>query len=212
MTGPPVPAADRSLATIVLATRNPKKLRELERILRPARPDLALRTLEGFSAVPAAPEDGETFAENARSKAIWYSRATGEACLADDSGLEVDALAGAPGVRSARYAGTAATDAENRARLLFELAGVPAERRGARFRCALALVRGDSVLFECEAVTEGTIASAERGRGGFGYDPLFHSSELGCTFAEADATDKDRVSHRGRALARLVAFLRPTTP
>jgi XTP/dITP diphosphohydrolase len=164
--------------------------------------------LDLYPDVPAAPEEEATFAANAREKARWYAERTGHLCLADDSGLEVDVLGGAPGVRSARFAGEAATDADNRRRLLAELAGVPRERRSARFRCALALADETGILFEADGVTEGVILDAERGNAGFGYDPLFLSTELGRSFAEVDSAEKDRVSHRGRALARLTGFLR----
>ncbi len=200
--------------TILLATGNPKKLRELERIVAASGLDLRALGLDRHPGVPPAPETGATFAENARQKARWYAERSGELCLADDSGLEVDALAGAPGVRSARYAGEKATDADNRRKLLAALRGLPRERRVARFRCALALADASGVLFEADGVTEGVILDAERGGAGFGYDPLFHSIELGRTFAEVDSAEKDRVSHRGKALARLIDFLRsyPATP
>jgi XTP/dITP diphosphohydrolase len=199
---------------ILVATHNPKKLEELARILAAGGAGVELLSLQSFPGVPPAPETGATFAENARGKALWYARRTDQLCLADDSGLEVDALQGAPGVRSARYAGPGASDAENRRKLLAELQGVPPPRRAARFRCAVALADEGAVIFEAEGVAEGTILADERGRGGFGYDPLFHSAELGRTFAEADPAEKDRVSHRRRALARLLDFLRsaPAAP
>lgn len=198
-------------AAILLATRNAKKLAELERIARAEALPVRFVSLAQWPEVPTAPEEETTFAGNARAKALWYARRTGRTCLADDSGLEVDALRGAPGVRSARYAGADAGDAANRARLLEALAGVPPERRTARFRCALALAGAEGVWFEAEGTTEGRILEHERGAGGFGYDPLFLSDELGATFAEADPAAKDRVSHRGRALARLFGFLRSAT-
>jgi XTP/dITP diphosphohydrolase len=197
---------------IVLASRNPKKARELDRIVREAGLDIRFLSLEHYPDVPTAPEEEPTFAGNARAKARWYAGATDQLCLADDSGLEVDALDGAPGVRSARFAGPDASDADNRARLLERLRGVPPERRGARFRCALALADAEGTIFEAEGATEGVILDAPLGSGGFGYDPLFRSNDLGRTFAEVDSAEKDRVSHRGRALARLVAFLRDTPP
>jgi XTP/dITP diphosphohydrolase len=193
---------------ILLATRNAKKRRELARILAEAGAGVELLSLELYPEAGTAPETGTTFAANAREKALWYAHHTGQLCLADDSGLEVDALGGAPGVRSARYAGEGASDAENRRLLLRELAAIPRERRTARFRCAVALADEEELLFEADGVTEGTILDAERGDAGFGYDPLFHSVELGRTFAEVDSAAKDRVSHRGRALARLIEFLR----
>lgn len=203
----------RGALTIVLASRNPKKGKELARIAAAAGLDVRFLSLDLFPEVPTAPEDEATFAGNARAKALWYARATDQICLADDSGLEVDALGGAPGVHSARYAGAAASDAANRAKLLQELRDVPFARRTARFRCALALADADQVVFEADGTTEGVILAEERGADGFGYDPLFRSTDLGRTFAEVDSAEKDRVSHRGRALALLIDFLRnaPTT-
>lgn len=212
-------APARGGLVLLLATHNPKKRAEMERILVSALgasslgdAGVHLLGLELHPDVPDAPEEGATFAANARQKAIWYAQRTGVACIADDSGLEVDALGGAPGVRSARYAapgGGNAGDAANRQKLLDELAKAGTAARTARFRCAVCLAdEAGEVLFETDGVTEGTILGTERGEGGFGYDPLFLSAELGQTFAEADAAAKDRVSHRGRALARLASFLR----
>lgn len=205
--GGPADPGDSALA-ILLATRNAKKLRELERIAATAALRIHFFALDLYPDVPTAPEEEATFAGNARAKALWYARATGQICLADDSGLEVDALGGAPGVRSARYAGPQASDADNRRALLAALRDVPAERRTARFRSALALADEEGILFEADGATEGTLLAAERGAAGFGYDPLFLSTDLGRTFAEVDSAEKDRVSHRGRALAPLLAFLR----
>ena len=199
------------MLAILLATRNRKKLKELERIVSAADERVRLLALDLFPEAGEAPEEGATFAENARQKARWYAERTGQLCLADDSGLEVDALHGAPGVHSARYAGPGASDVENRRKLLAELArsGVPPERRTARFRCALALAQPDGeIAFEADGTTEGAILEQERGGSGFGYDPLFLSNDLGRTFAEVDSAEKDRVSHRGRALARFLEFLR----
>ena len=197
-----------SALAIVIASRNAKKLKELDRIAKASGVDVRFLPLDHWPDVPTAPEEEPTFAGNARAKALWYARATDQICLADDSGLEVDALGGEPGVRSARYAGPDAGDADNRAKLLAALRDVPEGRRGARFRCAIALADEEGVIFEADGATEGAILAAERGDGGFGYDPLFLSAELGRTFAEADPVEKDRVSHRGRALAALLDFLR----
>ena len=196
---------------LLLATHNRKKLAEIERILRAELgAGVHLLGLDLHPEVETAPEDGATFAENARQKALWYAERTGAVCLADDSGLEVDALGGRPGVHSARYAGPDASDADNRSKLLQELAAVAPPARTARFRCAICLVDGGEVVFEADGTTEGSVVMAEQGSGGFGYDPLFLSAELGQTFAEAPAAAKDRVSHRGRALARLAEFLNGT--
>jgi XTP/dITP diphosphohydrolase len=213
-------ASARGGLVLLLATHNRKKRAEMERILARALGDAGVHLLglDLHPDVPDAPEEGATFAANARQKAIWYAQRTGIPCIADDSGLEVDALGGAPGVHSARYAAQAggnagdatnSSDEANRRKLLEELAKTGPAARTARFRCAVCLADEEgNVLFEADGVTEGTILTAERGAGGFGYDPLFLSAELGQTFAEADAAAKDRVSHRGRALARLAAFLR----
>jgi len=200
---------ERSGLVLLLATRNRKKRLEIERILGGASATaLQLVDLDLYPDLATAPEEGATFAENARQKARWYAAATGQLCVADDSGLEVDALGGAPGVHSARFAGPAASDADNRRKLLAELARLPGAPRSARFRCAICVADEDGIVFETDGVTEGTLLAVERGDGGFGYDPLFVSTELGQTFAEADPAAKDRVIHRGRALARLAAFLR----
>ncbi len=204
----PPDTGDVGALAILLATRNAKKLRELDRIAQAAALRIHFLSLDLYPEVATAPEEEATFAGNARAKAQWYARATGQICLADDSGLEVDALAGAPGVRSARYAGPAATDADNRRALLTALCDVPPPLRTARFRCALALADDEQLLFEADGTTEGVLLDAERGTAGFGYDPLFLSTDLGRTFAEVDSQEKDRVSHRGRALARLLDFLR----
>jgi XTP/dITP diphosphohydrolase len=163
-------------------------------------------TVRSAAEIPGAPEveeTGATFAANAALKAEAVRDAAALPALADDSGLCVDALAGAPGVRSARFAGEAATDAQNNALLLERLQAVPEAERTARFVCVLALaVPGRETQF-VEGTAEGRILRTPRGAGGFGYDPLFFSPELGQTFAEAPAEQKHRVSHRGRALAAL---------
>lgn len=190
---------------LVLATGNAGKVRELRALLGPA---WELRLQSAFGVHPV-PETGATFLDNALLKARHAARLTGWPALADDSGLEVDALGGAPGVHSARYAGEGATDAENNRRLLAELAGVPTARRTARFRCVLAFVRDvdDPDPLTAVGVWEGLILDAPRGSGGFGYDPLFWVPALGRTSAELEADEKNRHSHRGQALSRLAAVL-----
>lgn len=168
---------------------------------------LRLRSLEELG-LPAPPEEGREFREIALGKARWASRRAGLPALADDSGLEVDALGGRPGVRSARYAGPGATDAENNRKLLEELRGLPLERRRARFRCAIALVDPEGWETVVEGVCEGFIALEPRGTGGFGYDPLFWVPEYGRTFAELPPEVKNRISHRGQALRALRGALR----
>ncbi|EAX47764.1 non-canonical purine NTP pyrophosphatase, rdgB/HAM1 family [Thermosinus carboxydivorans Nor1] len=190
---------------IVVATRNAGKVAEITAAL--ADLPVTLRSLRDFGAVPDAVEDGDTFEANAVLKAKHYARYTGMACLADDSGLEVDALGGAPGVFSARYAGEGAGDAANNAKLLRELAGVPAHRRSARFRCVLAFLDEDGTLLVTEGTCEGIILEQPRGTGGFGYDPLLYLPELGKTVAELTIAEKNAVSHRGKALRQMAAML-----
>ena len=178
--------------------------------------------LQGLDEAPpvAEPaEDGQTFAQNARHKALYYARALGRWCLADDSGLEVDAIGGAPGVRSARYAeedfplgaDKSARDAANNAKLLAAMKGVPQGRRTARFVCHVALVGDGAVLAEARGTVEGRIGLAPRGDNGFGYDPLFLLPD-GRTMAELDAETKNRLSHRGAALRRLAERLAGMMP
>ena len=191
---------------LVVATRNPHKVRELSELL--AGEGVELVSLADFPGAPAVAETGEDFRENAVSKALAAARHTGLTALADDSGLEVDALDGAPGVRSARFAGPEATDAANNRKLLELLAGVPREGRRARFRCVLALADPDGTVETVEGRCEGRIAEAPRGQGGFGYDPLFEEPQTGLTFAEMDSRTKHRYSHRARAAEALKPLLR----
>jgi len=192
--------------TIVLASSNPGKLAEIQAVL--ADTGLVVRPQNEFRVSDAA-ETGRTFIENAILKARNAAAAAGLPALADDSGLCVDALGGEPGVHSARYAGPGAADADNVAKLLAALADVPSERRGARFHCVLALLRraGDPVPIICQGGWEGTIQSESTGSGGFGYDPVFHVPDHGCSAAELDSDTKNRISHRGRALAELKRHL-----
>lgn len=190
---------------LVLATRNPGKVRELAarlegtpwRVLGP----------EAIEGLPAPVEDGATFEANARKKAIHYSRLVDHLVLADDSGLEIDALGGWPGVRSARVGGPGATD-EDRIRLvLAKMEDVPWEERGARFRCVLAVARRGEVLATFPGEVSGRIALEPEGGGGFGYDPIFFYPPMNRTFAEMTPAEKDSVSHRGQALDRAVGWL-----
>lgn len=183
--------------TLVLATRNAHKVREIGQILGGG---LSLRSLADFEGSPEVPEEGETFEANAVRKATAVARALGLPAMADDSGLEVDALGGAPGVRSARFAGDGATAEENNAKLLRMLKDAPEGRRAARFRCVIAVAWPDGTVRTAEGACEGRIAEAPRGAGGFGYDPLFVPEGYGQTFAELGEEVKNRISHRGRAL------------
>jgi len=201
---------------LLLATKNPKKRRELTLLLAPH--DIQVLSPAEVAPLPEVVEDQPTFALNAAKKAQSAAKASGLWALADDSGLEVDALEGAPGVNSARYAGEPPDDARNNAKLLEALAGLPRDKRAARFVCALALARPDGTLaFECEGVASGRILPAPRGTGDFGYDPLFLFTEPGFQqnnrgFAELSGSEKAAVSHRGRALRLLVAKLPKLMP
>jgi XTP/dITP diphosphohydrolase len=189
---------------LLLATRNAHKTREFAQILGA---EFEVRDLASEPETAPVEETGLTFAENAILKAVAISKQFPALVVADDSGLEVDALAGAPGIYSARYAGARASDAENVAKLLAELARRAASSRGARFRCALALAREGKVLGIFEGVVEGTIVRTPRGTGGFGYDPVFQPAGFTQTFAELFPADKNRISHRARAIESLRAAL-----
>jgi XTP/dITP diphosphohydrolase len=186
---------------ILLATRNRGKAAEVRAMLEglPA----TIRTLEECPGAPDVVEDGLTFRDNALKKARGLARWGGGLALADDSGLEVDALGGAPGVWSARYAGPGATDAKNNSELLRALEGIPLAQRSARFRCVLALAHPDGREWVAEGACEGRIALAPRGETGFGYDPLFLVTGRGKTFAELGPAVKNRISHRAKALAAM---------
>jgi XTP/dITP diphosphohydrolase len=190
---------------IVLGSRNPGKLRELQAVL--GRLPLTLRGLDAYPGVVDPEEDGQTFAENARKKALGLAQQLEAWVLADDSGLCVDALGGRPGVHSARYAGPGASDAENLAKLLDELRDVEDAKRGAAFECVLALASPEGVLLEAEGTCRGRITRQPRGENGFGYDPVFLYPEYGATFAEISPEAKNNASHRGRALRALAARL-----
>jgi XTP/dITP diphosphohydrolase len=191
---------------VVLASANAGKLRELAELLEPLGLDLITLTSLG---IESPPETGDTFLANALIKARHAAAASGLPALADDSGLEVDSLGGKPGVRSARFAGENATDAENLAKLLRELRAVPERLRGARYRCSIVFVRGpdDAEPLVGDGTWEGRIGTAPRGSGGFGYDPVFVPAGLASTVAELAADVKNSLSHRGQALRSLAAQL-----
>ncbi|MGP4058214.1 RdgB/HAM1 family non-canonical purine NTP pyrophosphatase [Mycobacterium sp. 4D054] len=195
---------------VLVASRNPKKLAELRRVLDGAGVELTLLSLDDVVAFDEAPETGATFEENALAKARDAFAATGIPAVADDSGLEVDALNGMPGVLSARWSGRHGDDPANTALLLGQLADVPEERRGAAFVSACALVSGpgknESVVVRGE--WRGSIVREPRGDGGFGYDPVFLPAGSARTAAELSPAEKDAASHRGRALAALLPSLR----
>ncbi|MBS1478318.1 MAG: RdgB/HAM1 family non-canonical purine NTP pyrophosphatase [Angelakisella sp.] len=190
---------------LILATKNEHKVEEFQRILAP----LGWQVIPQDAVCPPdldIEETGKTFAENAYLKAMGIYRATGLPTVADDSGLCVDALNGAPGVYSARYAGEGHDSAANNAKLLREMEKIPDERRAARFVCAICAVFGEVDIVRCEGACEGTIARRLHGQNGFGYDPLFMVGER--SFAELDGPAKDAISHRGRALAALYEKLK----
>lgn len=190
---------------LLVATANKGKLREIELLLQGT--VARLFSPVDFPTLPEVVEDGETFTDNAIKKARSAAIATGMPVIADDSGLVVDQLDGRPGVRSARFAGETASDADNNARLLRELAGVSAERRTAAFRCVIALCMPDGACMTFAGALNGIILDEPRGTAGFGYDPLFLVPEFGQTLAELPLAVKNAISHRGRAFAGLKEYL-----
>lgn len=192
------------MKTIVVATKNAGKLKEMMDAFRDL--PVTLLPLSQFGDLPDAVEDGATFAENAAIKARFYMEATGLACLADDSGLEVDALFGAPGVYSARFAGVHGDDAANNEKLVAELRRLGREDSPAAYRCALALADTDGRLLTAAGVCRGVVKTTPRGTGGFGYDPYFYFPD-DQTMAELTLSEKDDVSHRGAALREMAQAL-----
>ncbi|MEW6541247.1 MAG: XTP/dITP diphosphatase [Bacillota bacterium] len=188
------------MARLVLATRNEGKVREMAALLAPL--GVAVVSLSSFPEIEEIPEDGDTFEANALTKARVVAARTGQPALADDSGLEVDVLDGAPGVHSALFAGEPRDDGRNNEKLLRLLEGVPWDKRQARFRCVIALVTTEGIERLTEGTCEGFIGYGLRGTQGFGYDPLFYVPEYGMTFGELDLATKNRISHRGRALTK----------
>jgi XTP/dITP diphosphohydrolase len=193
---------------VILASGNKGKLRELSSLLAPLGLELIPQSALG---IETPPETGQTFAENAALKARHAAAVARLPALADDSGIEVDALGGAPGIYSARYAGEGASDADNLGKLLNAIRDVPLERRTARYQCVIAfLINAEAAPVLATGIWEGTVIAAPRGSGGFGYDPLFVPRGFDRTAAELDAQEKNTVSHRGQALRALVEALRPT--
>lgn len=189
---------------LVVATRNPHKVREITRICA----DWPVAWLTGQELDwPEVEESGHSYLENALLKARAVASATGEAALADDSGIEVDALGRGPGPRSARYAGDTATDEQNLRALVRALAGVPSSGRTARYRAVAAVAWPDGIEAHAEGVSEGMLRTRPRGSGGFGYDPIFQPAGWDRTMAELSPEEKDRISHRGRALRALREML-----
>ena len=191
---------------LVIATKNKKKLYELKRYLKSLKIDVV--SLEDFKNVPRIFENASTFKGNAAKKALVISRFTGGLVIADDSGLAVNALKGAPGVKSSRFAGAAKSDIQNNAKLLRLLEGLPAPKRGAKFVCAVAIAENGKLVKSIEETCSGRIAFEKKGSHGFGYDPLFLIPKYGKTFGELGLKVKDRMSHRSKALKKARKFLR----
>jgi XTP/dITP diphosphohydrolase len=201
----------RAPAKLYFASSNPGKLKEFralaESYARGKHQAVTVELLPGFESLPAFEENAPTFGENSLGKALYYSQLSDELLFADDSGLAVDALGGAPGVHSARYTGPHATSAERIAKLLAELRGEPEAERAAHFCCVIALIRKGLPVAIVSNRVDGIILEAPRGTGGFGYDPVFYLQELGKTFAELTAAEKNQHSHRGKAFRRVLALL-----
>ena len=195
------------MSVVVVATHNAKKAAELHRVLAAAGLEADVRGLDAFPAYPEPAETERSFEGNALLKARAAAAATGRLAVADDSGLEVDALGGAPGVYSARYAGPGASDADRYRKLLDALTGVPWDRRGARFRCAVGLATPDGELRVVDGACEGVIAFGPTGDNGFGYDPVFYMPEHAATMAQLPSDRKNQVSHRARAAQRALRAL-----
>jgi XTP/dITP diphosphohydrolase len=185
----------------MVATQNRGKVREIKKVMKGL--GFRILSLNDFSGVPQIEEDGKNFLENALKKARFYSRYFGRLTLADDSGLEVDVLRGRPGVYSARYAGEGASTQENNRKLLKEMEAIPLSKRGARFKCVLALVSPEGKEVVVEGSCRGRIGFKEIGKKGFGYDPLFVLPSYGKTMAQLSVEEKNRISHRGKALRKL---------
>ncbi|NPA39437.1 MAG: XTP/dITP diphosphatase [Thermodesulfobacteria bacterium] len=185
---------------LVVATSNQGKIREIKELLKDL--PIEVKTLKDFPPLPPPEEKGKTFFENAFEKAMYYAKHIGEVCLADDSGLVVDALGGEPGVYSARYAGPDADDEKNNQKLLEKMKDIPFEKRDARFVCVIVVCAPDGRYIKSEGIWEGKIAFEPRGTHGFGYDPLFLVKEYNYekTSAELEPEEKNRLSHRGKAL------------
>ena len=194
---------------LVLATRNPGKVRELGKMLSDRR-TIELLSMKDFPEAPEVIEDGATYRDNARKKAIHVAEYTGFQALADDSGLEVDALDGAPGVHSARYAGSGASDADRIAKLLAAIKDAPDGERTARFKCAVAIAQPKSRTDVVIGVCEGSIIREPRGTEGFGYDPIFVPQGYDLTFAELGENVKNRISHRAKALKMALKLIENT--
>jgi len=194
-------------AKILLASSNAGKLREFQFLAKESPLPLEFELFPGFDSIPDFEESAPTFAENSLGKALYYSRQTGKAVIADDSGLVVPSLGGRPGVLSARYAGVGATSGQRIEKLLGEMNPLTGIERAAHFVCAISLIRQNRALAVITAQADGEILLAGRGNGGFGYDPVFYFPSLKRSFAELTAEEKNQHSHRGKAFRRLLAVL-----
>jgi XTP/dITP diphosphohydrolase len=204
----PVPSerSESKRTVLLVATTNPDKLREIRSLLSDVPVELV--TLRDLPPIEEPEETGLTFEENARLKAFYYGQRSGLTTVAEDSGLSIDAMNGEPGVRSARFLRPDASYPERFAEIFRRLGREPGKGRAARFVCAVAVVRGDQILFETRGVVEGEIADAARGDRGFGYDPIFYYPPYACTLSEVTEEQKLAVAHRGRAFRALAAWLR----
>ncbi len=193
------------METVIIASGNQGKLKEFQTLMSGL--NVEVKSLKDYPHIGDIEENGQSFAENAYIKAKAVSEVTGCLCIADDSGLEVDALGGAPGIYSARYAGEQKDDAANNQKLLEALKDVPDEERGAQFHCAIVAIDKDGKRYDAEGIVRGRILRAARGDNGFGYDPLFYVEEFGKTTAELSMEEKNKISHRGQAVRDIVAIL-----
>ncbi|MBA4293421.1 non-canonical purine NTP pyrophosphatase, RdgB/HAM1 family [bacterium] len=194
-------------ATLVIATHNPKKAGEMVTILQSQFPDLTIKTLADYPNAPEPEETGTTYAENAAIKAESATQATGEWCLADDAGIEIDALPGELGIYSKRFAGEETPFPEKMAIILNHLKDTPEAQRGARFNCHIALARPGLPTEHFSAICPGRIAQTPSGKGGFGYDPIFWLPDMNCTMADLTAEQKHAISHRGQVLRAFADWL-----
>lgn len=186
---------------MIVATRNKGKVREIREALKGL--GLRIYSLIDFRDVPEVEEDGKSFTENALKKARFYSKVFGKLTMADDSGLEVDGLKGMPGIYSARYSGEGASSQKNNEKLLQEMEGISLSKRGARFKCIIAMVSPEGREAMAEGACKGRIGFREKGKKGFGYDPLFILPKYGKTMAELSLEEKNKMSHRGKALRKI---------
>lgn len=194
------------MQTVIIASGNKGKLKEFKELMGDLPVDV--KSLADYPEIGDIEENGASFAENAYIKAKAVFDATGCLCIADDSGLEVDALDGAPGIYSARYAGEEKDDAANNAKLLAALVDVPAEKRGAQFHCAIVAIDQNGKRYDAEGIVRGVILREQRGDNGFGYDPLFYVPEFDKTTAELSMDEKNAISHRGKAVRQIVEILK----